>query len=67
MIVLTSQTRYIKLILLSNIDEISNIIILIKNKYPNNLMKQKEESQKELSERGYNSDIIREWIGYLEE
>ena len=37
---------------ISQNDEILNIIILTRNKYPNNLMNQKEDAQKELYERG---------------
>ena len=52
---------------ISQNDELSNIIILIKSKYPNDLSKQREESRKELIERGFDNDTIIEWISYLEE
>ena len=54
-------------ITISQNDEISNIIILTKTKYPNNVIKQKEESQKELFERGFDQNTIEEWLFYLDE
>ena len=52
---------------ISQNDELSNIIVLIKTKYPNNVIKQKEESQKELFGRGFDQNTIDEWTSYLEE
>jgi hypothetical protein len=46
-------------------EQILNIIIKIRNKYEN-IDKQKEEVTKELIERGFDKDIINEYIIYLE-
>jgi hypothetical protein len=46
-------------------DQILNIIINIRNKYES-VEKQKEEVIKELKERGFNEDVINEYIVYLE-
>ena len=51
---------------ISESDEISNIIIIIRNKYENNIEKQKQEVVKELSIRGYDKQTINEWLSYLE-
>jgi Leucine-rich repeat (LRR) protein len=50
---------------ISDKQEILNIIIRIRNKY-DNVNKQKEEVTKELLERGFDKDIINEYIIYLE-
>jgi hypothetical protein len=56
-------------------NQISNIIIMIKNKYDLfnknkyddlNLVRAKEEATKELLERGYDQNTINEWIEYIE-
>jgi Leucine-rich repeat (LRR) protein len=50
---------------ISDTQEILNIIIRIRNKY-DNVDKQKEEIIRELSDRGFEKDIIDEYIIYLE-
>jgi hypothetical protein len=47
-------------------EQILNVIIKIRNKYMDNIEKQKEEIEKELSDRGYDKNIINEYINYLE-
>jgi Leucine-rich repeat (LRR) protein len=47
-------------------EQILNVIIKIRNKYSNNIEKQKEEVIKELLERGYDKNTINEYIIYLE-
>jgi hypothetical protein len=54
-------------------NQISNIIIMIKNKYEvfnknkyDDLQIIKKEIIKELTERGYDQDIINEWTEYIE-
>ena len=49
---------------ISDSNEISNIIIIIKNKY-DNIDDQKEQIIKELKERNYEDDIINEWLSYI--
>jgi hypothetical protein len=46
--------------------QILNVIINVRNKYANNIAKQKEIVKRELTERGYDKDIINEYIVYLE-
>jgi hypothetical protein len=50
---------------ISDKQEILNVIIRIRNKY-DNVDKQKEEVIRELSDRGFDKDIINEYIIYLE-
>ena len=50
---------------ISDSSEISNIIIMAKNRYVN-INDQKTHIIKELKERKYTDDIINEWISYLE-
>jgi hypothetical protein len=50
---------------ISDKQEIFNVIIQIRNKY-NSVDKQKEEVTRELLVRGFNKDIIDEYIIYLE-
>jgi hypothetical protein len=47
-------------------EQILNIIIKIRNKYLDDISKQKEEIIKELLERGYDKNTIDEYIIYLE-
>jgi Leucine-rich repeat (LRR) protein len=47
-------------------EQILNIIIKIRNKYLDDISKQKEEAAKELLERGYDKNTINEYIIYLE-
>jgi Leucine-rich repeat (LRR) protein len=47
-------------------EQILNIIIKIRNKYSNDISKQKEQVVKELLERGYDKNTINEYIIYLE-
>ena len=49
---------------MSESNEISNIIILIRNRYPD-IEDQKREITKELLERGYDNSTIIEWLSYL--
>jgi len=51
---------------ISEYDSIANIIILIRNKYDDDIEKQRLEVTKELTERGYDKQIINEWLSYLE-
>jgi len=46
-------------------EQILNIIIGVRNKY-DDIEKQKEEVIKELTERGFDKNIINEYIVYLE-
>jgi len=50
---------------ISDSNEISNIIILVRNKYEN-YNEQVKYVTLELKERGYSDEIINEWISYLE-
>ena len=50
---------------ISDSNEISNIIIIAKNKHTN-IDDQKTYIIKELKEREYSDDIISEWLSYLE-
>ena len=50
---------------ISQNDDISNVIILIKQKYET-LDEQKKEAKKALMEKGYDVNTIDEWIGYLD-
>jgi Leucine-rich repeat (LRR) protein len=47
-------------------EQILNVIIKIRNKYSDDISKQKEEVIKELLERGYDKNTINEYIIYLE-
>ncbi len=49
----------------SDSDEISNIVILVRNKY-DNYEDQVKYVTLELKERGYEDNVISEWISYLE-
>ena len=51
---------------ISENDAISNIIILMKQKYPEDIEMQKSESRKALIERDYSDDVINEWLNYLD-
>ena len=50
---------------ISDNEQISNIILLVKEKYID-IENIKEEVRKEMEERGYKKDIINEWIDYIE-
>ena len=53
---------------ISDNEQIGNIILLIREKYPliDDLDKVKEEVRKELSDRGYSAEIIDSWVEYIE-
>jgi Leucine-rich repeat (LRR) protein len=51
---------------ISDAENILNIIISIKNKYVDDVERQKEEVKKELTNRGYDKNTIDEYISYLE-
>ena len=51
---------------ISESDSIANIIILIRNKYENDVEKQRQEVTIEMSKRGYDKQIINEWLSYME-
>lgn len=55
-------------IIIKDESQIGNIILLIKKQLDNNydVDKHKELVVKELNERGYNKDVIEEWISYIE-
>ena len=48
--------------------QIGNIIVLVRDKLGDNysVEKHKEEVEKELKERGYNEEVIEEWVSYIE-
>ena len=50
---------------ISDSQEISNIIILVKQK-TDNLEEQQKMITNELTERGYSNETIGEWLAYLE-
>jgi hypothetical protein len=50
---------------ISNQQEIANLIIAIRQK-TNSLAEQQQMVHHEMTERGYDGETIREWIGYLE-
>ena len=50
---------------ISSAEEIGNIISIIKDKYAN-INDVKNNVEKELLERGYDKDIITEWISYID-
>jgi hypothetical protein len=54
------------LIKIDDKEQILNVIISIRNKYADDLDKQKEEVIKELTDRGYDKATIDEYIVYLE-
>ena len=49
---------------IADTDEISNIIIMIRKKY-SDISTQKTEAISELIKRGYEDEVINEWIVYL--
>ena len=49
---------------ISDSEQITNIIMVLKNRYDGEELKEKVRI--ELSERNYSKEIIDEWIGYLE-
>ena len=53
---------------ISDNEQIGNIILLIREKYPliDDLDKVKEEVRKELSDRGYSAEVIDSWVEYIE-
>ena len=55
---------------ISDNQQIGNIIIIIKEQLGNNsnytIEKHKELVKNELQERGYNENIINEWLDYIE-
>jgi hypothetical protein len=53
-------------VVISDKQEILNIIIKTRNMYVDNIEKQKEFVTKELLERGYDNEIINEYLIYLE-
>jgi reverse gyrase len=53
-------------VVISDKQEILNVIIKVRNMYVDNIEKQKEIVMKELLERGYSEDVINEYIFYLE-
>ena len=50
---------------ISDNEQISNIIILVKEKFED-IEKIKEEVRREMEERGYKEEIILEWLAYIE-
>jgi len=50
---------------ISDLQEIANLIIVIRRKY-DKLKKQIKMVRKEMMERGYEKDIITEWLSYLD-
>jgi len=56
---------------ISNGEQIGNVIVLVKQKLERSgeytLLKHREESERELLERGYESDVIKEWMEYISE
>ena len=50
---------------ISDNEQISTIIILTRERF-DDIKKIKEEVRREMKERGYNEDIINEWIDYIE-
>ena len=53
------------IIKISDSDAISNVIIMLKNKY-NNVLELKKAVHKELIERGYVETVIKDWIDFIE-
>ena len=51
-------------ILISDSDEISNIIVMMRNKYGDS-KDLKREIEKELKDRKYTDEVVDEWLGYL--
>jgi hypothetical protein len=51
---------------ISDKEQILNVIINIRNKYGDDINKQKIEVERELMERGFDKDVINEYIVYLE-
>jgi hypothetical protein len=47
-------------------DQIGNIIVLIKNTHNYDVETHKQLVKKELESRGFDNQIIDEWIGYIE-
>ena len=47
--------------------QIGNIIVIVRDRLMDNysVEKHKEEVRIELEERGYTTDVIEEWIGYI--
>ena len=50
---------------ISDNEQISNIILLIKDKYTD-ILQIKEEVRNELIERGYSTKVINTWVDYIE-
>jgi len=49
---------------IGNNEQITNIILMLKDKYEGEELKEKVKD--ELKERGYEEEVIREWIGFIE-
>jgi Leucine-rich repeat (LRR) protein len=54
------------MIKIASADEIANVIMMIRNKYNDNVEEQKKEIVKELVDRGYGKDMIDAWVQYVE-
>jgi len=49
---------------IGNNEQISNVILILKEKYEGNELKEKV--KEELKERGYDEEVIEEWVGFIE-
>ena len=45
-------------------EQITNVILMLKEKYEGEELKEKV--RMELKERGYEEDVIEEWVGFVE-
>jgi len=56
---------------ISNGEQIGNVILMVKERLERTeeytLVKHREESEKELLERGYSLETIKEWLEYISE